>query len=358
MEILKKFSMLLLIVASSIVLWNCEGPAGKDGIAGKDGVDANETCKQCHSAAEDDVNLKFNQYDLSMHNTGIVYEEEGGRANCAGCHTGDGFAQRLKTGDPVTANGSSKINCEACHTIHTTYTKADFALRTAAPVKLFIGGETYDFKTGNICANCHQGRSFAQPDTSATDTYVFKTTGSSTYNRYGPHYGTPANVFAMKGLYPVTGPETVPTTNVHANLAQGCVTCHMGKLSTNPAAGGHTFLMTPAEFVEIEACKTCHAATDFTSIPKSKEVAAMLKETRDTLIARGWLDISQTTTESGAYQILGEYIAQSKTGVKFTKEQLQITLNYLFLAKDRSMGAHNPKYVYALVKNGLAKLKQ
>jgi hypothetical protein len=84
----------------------------------------------------------------------------------------------------------------------------------------------------------------------------------------------------------------------------------------------------------------------------------MLKETRDTLLARGWIDISQTTTESGAYQVLGEYFAQSKTGNKMTKEQVEITLNYLYLAKDRSMGAHNPKFVYALVKNGLAKLKQ
>ncbi|MDT3740314.1 MAG: cytochrome c3 family protein [Candidatus Kapabacteria bacterium] len=356
MEILKKFSMLLLIVASSLVLWNCEGPAGKDGIAGKDGTDGNATCGECHSDAQTDVNLKFNQYDLSMHNTGVVYADEAGRANCASCHTGDGFVEALKTGTPATSNGTSKIDCKTCHPIHDKYAKADFAVRVTAPVKLFITDAEYDFKTGNICATCHQGRKFNQPDTA--EVFVFKTTGSTTYNRYGPHYGTPANVFAMKGPFPITGPEAIPTTNVHANLAQGCVTCHMGKLSTNPAAGGHTFQMAAAELIEVEACKTCHTADDLKLTPKSKEVAAMLKETRDTLIARGWLDISQTVGHDGGYQILGEYIAQSKTGVRFTKEELQVTLNYLFLAKDRSMGAHNPRYVYALVKNGLEKLKQ
>ena len=370
MEIIKKFSMLVMMFAISLALLNCTkegpaGPAGKDGANGTngangaDGKDGNATCGACHSDKADDVNLKFYQYELSLHNTGVVYADEAGRANCASCHTGDGFAMAVKTGTPATSNGTSKINCKACHPIHDTYTTDDFALRITdqKPVKMFISGETVDFKTGNLCATCHQGRAFN--NLVGADT-TFKTTGSTTYTRYGPHYGTPANIVAMKGLYPIAGSVQVPTSNPHINAApQGCVTCHMGKLAANPAAGGHKFQMTAAQMVEIPGCTgSCHEAATLTGTPKGKEIATMLAETRQILIDKGFIDISQTTGHDGNYQVLGEYFAQSKEGNYMTKEEVQITLNYLFIAKDRSRGAHNPGYVYALVKNGLEKLKQ
>jgi hypothetical protein len=367
MEMLKKFSMLVAMIALGLALSNCAkdgatGPAGKDGANGangadgKDGKDGNATCGVCHADNADAVNLIFAQYDLSMHNRGIVYEEEAGRIGCGGCHSGDGFAEAVKLGtdDPKTI-ATSKISCRACHPIHSAYDESDFALRYNSPVKLRIGGNEVNFKDGNTCAKCHQGRTFNS--VVGADT-TFKTAGSTTYTRYGPHYGTPANVFSMNGLYAVAGPETVPTTNVHANLSKGCVSCHMGSNATNPAVGGHSFLMTAAQLTTVEECKTCHPGGEFSTTPKGKEIASMLAETRQILLDKGWLDISQTTSHDGSYQLLGEYFKQSKEGITMTKEQVEIMLNYLYIAKDRSMGAHNPRYVYALVKNGLEKLKQ
>lgn len=360
MDMLKKFSMLVAMFALSMALMNCAkdgatGPAGKDGLAGKDGTDGTAKCGVCHADNADAVNLIFAQYDLSLHNKGIVYEEEAGRIACGGCHSGDGFAEAVKTGkdDPTTV-ATSKISCRACHPIHSKFDESDFALRYNAPVKLRINGTEVNFKEGNTCAKCHQARTFKS--VVGADT-TFKTTGSTTYTRYGPHYGTPANVMSMNGLYPITGPETIPTTNVHANLSKGCVSCHMGANATNPAVGGHSFLMTAAQLTTVEECKTCHPGGEFATTPKGKEIATMLAETRQILLDKGWLDISQTETEHG-YQVLGEYFKQSKDGIKMTKEQVEIMLNYLYIAKDRSMGAHNPRYVYALVKNGLEKLKQ
>lgn len=365
MEILKKFSMFLLVLLMSALMWNCTkegpaGPAGKDGVDGKDGAngkdgkDGNATCGVCHADNADAVNLIFAQYDLSIHNKGIIYEEEAGRIACGGCHSGDGFVEAIKLGkdDPSTV-ATAKISCRTCHSIHSKYDETDFAVRYTNPVKLRKTGVEFDYKGGNLCAKCHQARTYN--DVVGADT-TFKTSGSTTYTRYGPHYGTPANVFAMKGLYPIEGTETIPTTNRHGNLSQGCITCHMNKLSTNPAAGGHTFLMTAAQMTEIEECKTCHEASVLTTTPKSKQIAAMLAETRQILIDRGFLDLSQTETEHG-YQVLAEYLKQSKEGVKMTKKEVQIALNYLYIAKDRSLGAHNPTYVYALVKNGLDALK-
>ncbi len=355
MEILKKFSMLMLVLALSAMMWNCtkEGPAGP---AGKDGKDGNATCGVCHADNADAVNLIFAQYNLSMHNQGIVYEEEAGRIVCGGCHSGDGFVEAIKLGkdDPSTV-ATSKISCRTCHPIHDKYDESDFALRWNQSVKLRKGGTEVDFKLGNTCAKCHQARAYN--DVVGPDT-TFKTSGSTTYTRFGPHYGTPANVYSMKGLYPIEGPETIPSTNVHGNLTKGCVSCHMGKLASNPAVGGHSFLMTAAQFTEIQECKTCHPDnTTFTETPKAKEIAAMLTEMRQILLDKGWLDISQTNTEHG-YQVLSEYIAQSKAGVQMTKEQVQAILNYMYIAKDRSNGIHNPRYVYAITKNTLEFLKK
>ncbi|NCO31565.1 cytochrome c3 family protein, partial [bacterium] len=161
-----------------------------------------------------------------------------------------------------------------------------------------------------------------------------------------------------KGLYNVAGSLSVPSNNIHANLAKGCVSCHMGSNPTNPAAGGHTFLMTPSQMTAIAECKSCHPDPEvFTQLTKSNEIKAALKEYRTLLINKGFLDTTQAITADG-YQILGEYFKQTNEGVNMTKEEVEVTLNYLYLAKDRSNGAHNPNYMYALVKNGVEFLKK
>lgn len=366
MEILKKFSMLMLVLALSAMMWNCTkegpaGPAGKDGVDGKDGAngkdgkDGNATCGVCHADNADAVNLIFAQFNLSQHNKGIVYEEEAGRIACGACHSGDGFIEAIKLGqnDPVSV-ATAAISCRTCHPIHSKYDETDFALRWSQSVKLRKGGAEFDFKGGNTCAKCHQARTYN--DVVGPDT-TFKTSGSTTYTRFGPHYGTAANVYSMKGLYPIEGPENIPSTNVHGNLQKGCVSCHMGKLSTNPAVGGHSFLMTAAQMTQIEECKTCHPSGEFSTTPKGKEIAAMLVEAREILLTKGWIDISQAGTPDD-YHASSEYIAQSKEGNKMTKQQVEATLNYLYVVRDHSLGAHNPRYVYAIMKNTLEFLKK
>lgn len=351
MEMLKKFSILFAMIVIGMSLINCTeegpaGPAGKDGANGADGKDGNATCGVCHSDNADAVNLIFAQYELSQHNKGIVYEEEAGRIACGACHSGDGFAEAIKLGkDDAATVATAKISCRTCHVIHKNYDETDWALRQTTAVKLRKTGAEVDFKNGNTCAKCHQARTYN--DVVGADT-TFKTTGSTTYTRFGPHYGTAANVVAMKGLYAFDGPETVPSTNVHGNLANGCTSCHMGALATNPAVGGHSFRMTPAQMTGIEECKTCHPSGDFATAPKGKEIAAMLAEARVILLEKGWIDDSQSH----------DYIAQSKDGNYMTKQQVEAALNYLYIDRDHSYGAHNPRYVYAIMKNTLEFLKK
>jgi len=364
---LPSFIMILGLALGSFLM-SCEGPEGPAGAAGTAGAkgdkgdtgDAGITkCQVCHSDNATDVNLKMAQYNLSKHGTGEVYLEEAGRVGCGGCHSGDGFREAVKLGkdDPVSM-ATSAINCKTCHSIHKSYDSTDWNLTFNSSYTLRFKGSAadgvVDFKDGNLCGKCHQARTFAR---SAGD-YDTITAASSTasYSRFGPHYGTPANVFAMKGLNQV-GSAAYPTNNPHSVLSKGCVSCHMGSNAANPAAGGHTFKMTVAQMGEIAECKTCHSSGIGTS--KATQIKALLAEYRTLLINKGLLDTTQALGAEG-YNVLGEYAKLSAVGKKtaIRKADADALLNYLFLAKDRSNGAHNPEFMLKVAQSGVDYLKQ
>ncbi len=367
---MKRFFMFLLATVLSVALFTaCEGPAGKDGAtgpagtkgdagpAGKDGEGV-ANCKSCHGT--DKMLLAMAQYDLSIHNKGIVYEEEAGRVACGACHSGDGFREAVATGKlDATTKAASKINCYTCHPIHTTWSDADFTTVVNSKIMMRYPANTeFDFKgVGNLCGKCHQARVYTR--TTGTHDSISPSGTGSTYSRFGPHYGTPANVFAAKGLVEIPGPEAYPTSNPHQTLAKGCVSCHMNKDAANPAVGGHSFLMPPANLANVSECSTCHTdKTEISGIVKGKLIAKDLAEIRQILIDKNWLDTTQAVTEHG-YVVLGEYFkTPDKKKFGMPKEDVDAVLNYLYIAKDRSLGAHNPKYVWAIVKNTLAYLKK
>jgi len=351
-------SITTLILFLSIALFNsaCEGPEGPSGKDGLDGADGNGTCGTCHSESADEVNQIFNQYHLSKHNMGEVFEYTAGRIACGGCHSGDGFAEAATLGqnDPV-SKATSKINCKACHTIHKNYNETDFALRISAGFNLRHTNAAIDLKEGNTCAKCHQARPYTRtvPDT-------IRPVGGKTYSRFGPHYGTPANVVTMNGPVKIEGSTAYPTTNPHLNLAKGCVSCHMGSDPANPAVGGHTFLMPVANLAKIPECLTCHDAAKVASGALAKSVNADLATYRRILIDRDMLDTTQAFDHEGNYMVLGEYFATpDKKNVVYTNpKDVDVVLNYLYVAKDRSGGVHNPSYIKALIANGLEYLNQ
>lgn len=355
-KLINLLSVALLLSAFFLMSCEKEGPAGPAGKDGQNGKDANIVCGTCHSDTKTDVKLKFAQYDLSKHNKGVIYEEEAGRIQCGGCHSGDGFAEAASLGkdDPV-ASATSKINCQACHTIHNKFDSTDWALRITAGFKLRHTGADVDFKTGNICAKCHQARAYTRttPDT------VKPASATSTYSRFGPHYGIPANMVSMNGPVKIPGSVAYPTSNPHASLAKGCISCHMNADASNPAVGGHTFLMPIANLSKVTACTTCHDAATIAAGAKMKENATLLAQYRQKLIEKKWLDTTQAVTADG-YQVLGEYFATpDKKAVVFQNpDDVSVVLNYLYLAKDRSRGAHNPAYFQALLKNGLEYLNK
>jgi hypothetical protein len=279
-------------------------------------------CMGCHN----DTTLitgKQTAWDESVHGTGTAYVR-GSSASCAGCHSGGGFSAMVAAGlDPGTVEAGdpepTRQDCRACHQIHTSYTDADWALETTAPVTLYaVEGTTFDGGKGNLCANCHQPRR-AFPE--AVDGMI---TGISSH--WGPHHGPQSAM--MLGVAGAGVDDGRPSA--HAMLVRDtCVTCHLG------AGDDHSFEPSVA------ACQSCHSdAENFDIDGLQTEVQAMIDELGEALVAAGAID---ENSEEG-HPIVTE-----------APENVAIALyNWIYVAhEDKSKGVHNPAYTKALLQAGL-----
>ncbi len=208
------------------------GPAGPAGPAGTNGTNpsaADLTCTQCHNATTL-ITGPATSWASSVHATGPAFAIAGSRPGCNACHTGSGFIDRVAAGNttPLTLTAvypnPTRIDCRTCHQIHTTYTKADFALKTTAAVPLFtIQGATFDGGKGNLCANCHQPEA-TLPAAAADGTIKVDST------HWGPHHGPEAAmILGVGGTSDVTG---APSPHYKA-VADTCVACHLGGDAAN-----------------------------------------------------------------------------------------------------------------------------
>lgn len=280
-------------------------------------------CTDCHNDTTV-ITGKQTGWSTSGHGTGTAYAR-GTSAGCAGCHSGGGFSAMVAAGltpDKVTAGdpNPTRQDCRACHQIHTSYTAADWALETTAPVKLFAFADTtYNGGKGNLCANCHQPRRLID----APDADGNINVNSS---HWGPHHGPQsAMILGIGGA----GVEDAP--GAHSMFVEDtCVTCHIGQNYT------HTFA--PA----VSACVACHTgAKNFDIDGVQTEVAALIAELKELLIAKGLLD------EEGE-PVVGLYPAA----------QASALWNYIFIViEDGSLGVHNAGYTKAMLEAGIAALQ-
>ncbi|MEI6677669.1 MAG: hypothetical protein WCL21_03615 [Mariniphaga sp.] len=269
------FAFVILFTAQSCVK---EGPMGLTGANGKDGangVDANETCKMCHTPAK--VDIIATQFEFSKHSFGEAAFSESGTVGCAPCHTQEGFKYMIASKVPSTftlnattgkyANDYNaipsaaygEIGCSTCHSaLHTTYGTADLAFTTVAPVPMTMWGgkKIIDLKAdggkSNLCVKCHQPRPFTNALTGNVLDYVAlaTTTGvvydgnpTGTTNIIKPSYRTHTHYGAIGAVYAGMGgvefPGTLPyTSSTHTTVAS-CQDCHMGTIVGR--SGGHTF---------------------------------------------------------------------------------------------------------------------
>ena len=243
----------------------------------------------------------------------------------------------VEAGDP----SPTRQSCLACHQVHTGYTVADWALETTAPVALYAFEDvTYDGGMGNLCANCHQPRiAIAAADPNGNIEV------DSTH--WGPHHGPQsAMLLGVGGAGDVIG---LPSAHSSSMLVKNtCVTCHIGKDMS------HTF-----EAV-MSACLVCHSdAEDFDIDGLQTEVAALIVQVRDLLLAKGLLVEEKEYEFNQDDGVIEEVVVgyEMVVGV-YPAAEASALWNYIMIEiEDGSLGVHNPGYTKALLEAAVAALQ-
>jgi len=336
---MKKLFYLVAII--SLFLVSCEGPMGPsglnglDGADGADGKDASMTCLTCHS----DANLQAirAQFASSGHTSNEVAEEHGEwSASCTQCHSSEGFITYANTGLAPTVGTSSpagQFECRTCHSIHKTFEAADYAFRLTAPLKFITDAtKTVDFKNANLCASCHQSRRSNLTLPAPVGDNITVTSSV----RPDAHGGPQANIFYGFGLAELGSSDYYGKVGDHFSLTNKCTTCHMGSYASGK--GGHTFKAIPIAVTNTD-CATCHSSV--TTAVKT-QVTADLNTLRDLLLARGLITYDALTAT---------YVKVNGT---FHKNLVYAMYNWNVINADASFGAHNPKYIKAVLTNSIA----
>jgi hypothetical protein len=359
-----KMKQLLSIVAmfSVAILMSCEGPAGADGIdgtngadgaAGADGATGTATCLECHAEnAILDINSQFYQ---SQHKLGEFVDYAGNRGSCARCHSSEGFIEFAELGsvEGSSLSDAGAWECKTCHGIHSSFEAEDYALRMKdAFTWIYDATATADFgDNSNLCANCHQSRR-AEPNIASPGT-----TFDITSTHYGPHHGAQANVVYGAGFAEIAGSMSYPTAgeSTHSSAGASCVTCHMGTYADGK--GGHSWNPT------MTSCNTCHSTAlteDFDYKGFQTEIAGLLHDLEVLLLAQGVLEVEHNDTSFVWNPELNQHDTVVVIGTAVhpvvgthTMAQAQAFFNWVGLEEDRSLGAHNPDYVKALLVNSI-----
>ncbi len=328
----KVFFVLGIAVILLLVIMSCAGKRGPEGPS------ASMECLTCH-ADDSDIRTIDGQWRNSVHASGNNIDRN--VPPCSGCHTGQGFIERISTGAPDTVSQPGVITCFACHEPHTN---KNFNLRTSTPVALIQGG-TFDRGNGNLCANCHQARK-PSPDIPLVEGEPGSVTIRSPF--WGPHDGPEANILSGQGAFVFTGAtySNSPHTNAVTN---GCPTCHMATPFKN-IAGGHqaglTYGSEGEEFDLTTGCNNsgCHSGLDdFNFNGLQDSVGIRLITLRNILIENEFLS-SDTTSLTVNAPITLNFV------------QAGALYNFLLINFDRSLGVHNTQYCLDVLNASIAAL--
>jgi len=347
-----------LAVMGSIQCENCHGPASEHTIgfdAAKMDVTLDEgMCGRCHE--EEPYHRKNTQWKRSGHSAGDV-AFGAGRADCAPCHSGYGFVNRIDPDMPFDEGlGFPYISCAVCHDPHSAGLAAQ--VRTLDNVVL-NNGETITFGgMGKLCMSCHLSRRDAE---TYTDEY---------HDHYGPHHSTQADVLA--GTNAITFGMYIPSTNHKGVIANACVDCHM---APTPATGEpgrdwlgeHAFAMTwdagtpedETDDVEhVAGCQSCHGA-----ISSFDDIMAKVDYDQDGTIEAARAELLGLLDEVGKLlpplgdphvEVVPEDYDPTEAGLtaeEVAQRQLYLkaAYNYFVVEEDGSHGLHNYQYAIHLL---------
>jgi len=369
MNRMRTLSLVLSITAIiSFLMTGCKGDPGPQGPPGPgsdtfEGFAAGIQCATCHNPDVDTTYFiagRAFQWAQSKHANGGDSERNG--SFCAGCHTTEGFIQRMN-GDPVTNQYiPSPPGCFACHSPHS---RGDFTLRKATPVTMLsnisgVPDAVFDYGKGNLCVQCHMPRSTSPKmpaNPGPTDTLRI------TSSRWYSHYGVQGQMLSGNGGYEFPGYTYTGNSNHTSNaviMQEGCASCHMAEQSYPPAqgtgkAGGHTMNIhyensSGTEIPLMTGClqSGCHPSTfsagDMHLVQEG--IVDSLNALHDELLSRGWITASGSVNASSSSPLL--ITPAVKAGALY---------NYFLIEHDLSKGIHNTNYTRELLTSSLAELR-
>lgn len=330
MALFRRILILAALAALAAAVTGCERSITRVEVAQEP-----QSCFSCHSDQNTRLVDAEQQWENSRHSTGSTLHEND--SSCKGCHTSEGFIARA-TG-AVIANVVEDPTAIHCFTCHAPHTNGDFRLRWTTPPAL-ANGTTFDLGAGNLCVACHQARR-------NVTTYVAgRVTLSS---RWGPHYGTQADMVIGSNGYEYAGFTYERTAHRDAtgpaNGKDGCIECHL-RATSQYVVGGHSFEMRAnaneplsgvTEVLNVGACTPCHGELDdFNGVDAVQDsVDLMITDLRARLVTAGLLDVTSGSPRS----------------VTTNADSAGAVWNYLVAKYDRSRGVHNGKYIKGLLRS-------
>jgi len=307
---------------------------------------SSNSCFDCHDYGIDlgtKVKLAMRQYENSQHGSG----ENMRTGSCAGCHTTEGFIERI-TGEDITSGAYNAVGCFACHDPHEN---GDFRLRTTEPVEL--GNDAiYDREESNLCVQCHHGRRDVR-------TYVEDSVELS--NHFGPHYSCQSDMLIGENAYEYDGYDYDVNSWHSTGVDEGCVNCHF-EVSVAYDLGGHTFKMEADEEENTGACNVegCHVndteIEDFDRVTDydfdgdgddtegvQTEIEDLVEELETLLINAGLLEWVE---EEEAWEPTEDLVVPDA-------DSAGAVFNWSFVHEEGSHGIHNTRYAVALLKSSI-----
>lgn len=329
------FTLLVLLLFAFVV--GCDRTV--EVIENTASIDAEE-CQTCHNGYLEQAE---GEWANSLHASGssVDYTNRGG-TDCTRCHNHYGFLEYLATGEVQGPyDNVSSINCFTCHSPHE---RGDLSLRVETAVTL-AEGDTYDYGEGNLCAQCHQARTYP---TSIGDNFFISS------SHWGPHHGPQADVLASVIGYEYAG-YTYNTTNHAGALENSCIKCHMGNPSQHSGygVGGHSFNIQDEEGNSIAGvCAECHAGADDEGV---------IDFTADADYDHDGVVEGYQTEIAGLLDSLGVLLEDAGTisdghPVRDTVALAGVagaTWNYLVVEEDQSHGIHNFRYLQGLLQSSI-----
>ena len=328
-------------------------------------------CNQCHDAGG--KHIAGTLWLKSSHSTLPASASHISSASCYPCHSGIAFVKFVNNGTggvpPAGANaydynndGAAGIGCPTCHDSHGGTYQAQSQLRTAKVDTLSNGFKvpTADFTnpgtggTGQLCMNCHRGRTSVAKGVTTTAPYY------GINSRFGPHHSPQADMFFGQNGYEYSQTLGGAGNSVHLGaLTNGCVDCHMQNVSgiysgTSSTNLSHTFEMQDTLGRDmVKLCQSCHseATSSFSQIPAQQDYAGLghvgtFYEQYSALLTQ----LAALLPKDSTGTVLGGVNTKQDSAQVANKPWLvQGLWNYAMLTSGAGNGVHNPDYSIKLL---------